>query len=53
MNKLCILVGMTVVGAAGWWIGSKVGLMTAYTLSTAGSVVGIYLGWRINRHYLS
>jgi hypothetical protein len=52
VKKLCILVCMTIAGAVGWWLGSRVGIMTAFALSTVGSIAGIYLGWRINRHYL-
>jgi hypothetical protein len=53
MRKLCILAGMTVLGWVGWWLGAKVGLMTAFLLSGAGSFLGIYAGWRIHRDYLS
>jgi hypothetical protein len=53
MNRLCIFIGMTVLGWLGWWIGAKVGLMTALTLSGIGSILGVYVGWRINRDYLS
>jgi hypothetical protein len=54
MNKVCIFVGMTVLGWIGWWIGSKLGgLMTAFVLSGVGSLLGVYVGWRINRDYLS
>jgi len=53
MNKLCITVGICVFGSIGWWLGSKVGLMTAYIVSSLGSMVGVYVGWRINRDYLS
>jgi hypothetical protein len=51
MNKLLILVAMTVFGWFGWWIGEKAGVMTAFILSGAGSLAGVYVGWRINRHY--
>jgi hypothetical protein len=53
MNKLCIFVGMTVLGSIGWWIGNKIGLTTALVLSGVGSLLGVYVGWRINRDYLS
>jgi len=53
MNKLCILVGMTIFSWIGWWIGAKVGFMTAFGLSSIGSILGVYVGWRINRDYLS
>ena len=53
MNKLCIFLGMTVLGWMGWWIGDQVGFMTGFVLSSIGSVAGVYVGWRINRDYLS
>ena len=51
VKKLCIFIGMTVIGSAGWWLGEKVGFMTAFILSGIGSMAGVYLGWRINRDY--
>ena len=53
MNKLCIAVCVTILGGVGWWTGSYVGIMTGYVLSSIGSLVGVYVGWRINRDYLS
>jgi len=53
VNKLCIFVGVMVLGWVGWWIGAKIGFMTAYMLGGISSVVGVYVGWRINRDYLS
>ena len=52
MNKLCILVGATVFGWVGWWLGSGFGFMTAYLFSSVGTILGVYLGWRVNRDYL-
>jgi hypothetical protein len=51
MNKLCIFAGMTILGWVGWWMGEKIGLMTGFILSGIGSLVGVYVGWRINRDY--
>jgi hypothetical protein len=51
MKKLCIFIGMTVFSSVGWWIGDKVGFMTAFVLSGIGGMVGVYIGWRINRDY--
>ena len=51
MNKLFIFIGMTVLGSIGWWLGAKVGFMTAFGLSGIGSILGVYVGWRINRDY--
>lgn len=53
MNKLCIFVAMTLLGWVGWWIGSYIGFMTAYIVSGVGSMLGVYVGWRIHRDYLS
>ena len=53
MNKICILVAAVIFGWIGWWLGDHFGLMTAYLLSSVGSLVGVYVGWRINRDYLS
>ena len=53
MNKLCIFIGMTVLGWIGWWIGNKIGFMTGFVLGGIGSMAGVYVGWRINRDYLS
>ena len=52
MSKFCIFVGMTVMGWVGWWLGEKVGFMTAFLLSSAGSMAGVYLGWRFYHDYL-
>ena len=53
VNKLCIFVAMTLLGWVGWWIGSYIGFMTAYIVSGVGSMLGVYVGWRIHRDYLS
>ena len=45
--------GMMVVGYVGRWLGAKVGMYTAFILSAVGNLAGIYLGWRVNRDYLS
>jgi len=38
--------GMSVGGALGWWLGAKVGFMTAFLLSVVGSGVGLYFARR-------
>ena len=47
MSKLLGWVGATAGGAFGWWVVSRQGLFTAFTLSTVGSGVGWYLGRRL------
>jgi hypothetical protein len=53
MNAFCIFVCTTILGSIGWWLGSYVGIMTAFLLSSAGSLAGVYVGWRIYQEYLS
>ena len=47
MTKLFMFFGMFLGGWIGWWVGSHIGFWTAYLLSSAGSIMGVYLGWRI------
>jgi hypothetical protein len=49
MTKLFIFVGISLGGWIGWWIGDHIGIWTAFLMSSAGSMIGLYLGWRIAR----
>lgn len=51
MNKFLMFVGATVLGWVGWALGDPFGLMAAFLISSLGSLIGIYAGWRINRDY--
>jgi hypothetical protein len=51
VTKLLGFVGATVGSAIGWWIGARVGMMTAFMLSTVGTGIGIYFGRRIGRDF--
>ena len=51
MNKLWILIGMTAFSWIGWWLGAQFNILTGFILSGIGSLVGVYVGWRINRDY--
>jgi len=38
-------------GALGWWLGARVGLLTAVVLSAIAGGVGLYYGYRwFDRH---
>lgn len=52
MTKLLWLVGATMGGAAGWWLGAFVGIMTAVVLSAVGTGLGIYVARRVGSEYL-
>ena len=47
MSKVLTFLGATVGGAIGWWLGARVGTMTAFMLSMVGTGVGVYAGRRI------
>ena len=53
MNKLCIFVGLTVFSWFGWWLGAPYGMMTSFVLSSIGSLLGVYAGWKVNMMYFS
>jgi hypothetical protein len=36
----------TVAGAVGWWLGERVGLITAVVVSALAGGVGLYYGYR-------
>ena len=52
MKKIVLLLSITFFGWVGWWLGARFGIMTAYWISFAGSLAGVYVGCRINRDYL-
>lgn len=52
METLFGFLGAAILGAIGWWIGDRVGLMTAFILSTIATGIGLYAGRRIARDYL-
>jgi hypothetical protein len=52
VGKLVSFVGATVGSAIGWWIGARVGMMTAFLLSIVGTGLGIWLARRWAADYL-
>jgi hypothetical protein len=51
VNKLCIFVGVTLGGYAGWAIAEALGwgFGVAFVVSGVGSIVGVYAGWKLAR----
>lgn len=52
MERLVVLISSTIVGSVGWWIGARVGVMTAFLVSIVGTAIGVYLGRRFVQEYL-
>jgi len=52
MKGIVWLVGSTVGGAVGWWIGARFGFMTGFILSIVGTGIGIYFSGRLAAQYL-
>jgi hypothetical protein len=51
MAKLFGLLGATIGGCGGWWLGAHVGLMSAFLLGVVGTGVGLYVGRRVAASY--
>jgi hypothetical protein len=53
MMKLCIFVGMTVGSIAGSMLGGALGWgmfdLGSFALSGVGSIVGVFVGWKVAR----
>ena len=53
MKKICLLTCITIFSWIGWWLGNRFNLSAAIVVSFIGNLVGVYVGCRINRDYLS
>ena len=42
MEKILVIVGASVGGALGWWLGERAGIMTAFFVSVLGTAAGTY-----------
>ena len=51
MSKLFSSLGSTILGYAGWFIGARIGMTTAFIVSMVGTGVGIYYGRKIAQYY--
>jgi uncharacterized membrane protein YfcA len=49
MMKLCIFAGMTAGGYLAAYAVSSYGMMTEVFASGVGSIIGVYLGWKLAR----
>jgi hypothetical protein len=51
MQKILIILGLSVGGWIGWAVGAPFGILAAFTLSVVGTGLGLYVGRRIARDY--
>jgi hypothetical protein len=51
VRTLAVLLGATLGGALGWWLGALVGPVTAFILSAIGTGAGVYAARRLNTLY--
>ncbi len=49
MNNLCIYGSSAILGYLGWILASPFGMFWAFVISGVGSLVGVYIGWKIAR----
>jgi hypothetical protein len=47
VRKFCTTTITIIFSWIGWWLGDKIGLMTAFILSMIGMGIGIYVGKRL------
>lgn len=47
MKKLLVMIVSTIGSAIGWWLGARIGIMSAFMLSMVGLGVGIWGGARL------
>ena len=50
--RFFVFAAATAGGALGWWLGSGIGIMTAYLLSVVGTALGVYAGRQAAKRYL-
>jgi uncharacterized membrane protein YbhN (UPF0104 family) len=46
MEKILVIMGASVGGALGWWLGQRAGMMTAFFVSVLGTAAGTYFARR-------
>jgi hypothetical protein len=47
VKKLLVLVVSTLGSAVGWWLGARIGIMSAFLSSMVGLGVGMWVGGRL------
>lgn len=51
MTGMFVMIGATLGGYVGWWLGERFGLFAALMLSLVGTAVGVYFSRKIARDW--
>lgn len=51
MNKLFTFGGATLFGYVFWFIGQPLGFGWAFIISSIGSIIGVWAGWKLARKF--
>ncbi len=51
MTKLLTMTGATIFGYLGWFLGEPLGFLAAFLISGVGSMVGVYVGWKLAQKF--
>ena len=53
MTKLLLFMAAMIGGGIGWWLGSFIGLMTAFMVSVVGTAAGVYAARRFSAEFIT
>jgi hypothetical protein len=53
MTKALVFMAAMIGGGIGWWLGSFIGIMTAFMVSVVGTAVGVYAARQISAEYIT
>jgi hypothetical protein len=52
IKMVVVLICINLGGAAGWWLGARIGIMTGFILAVLGASLGLFVGRQYCRNNL-
>ena len=52
ISKIIVLIGIMSGSSLGWWLGGKIGIMTAVFGGSIGAAAGLYFSRQFVKNYL-
>ncbi|MET0263156.1 MAG: hypothetical protein ABW223_09680 [Rariglobus sp.] len=49
--RLIIFISSAAMSYLAWYLAAPLGFVWAFFISSAGALFGVYLGWKIARHF--